>query len=72
MKVCIWASCAFLYICQISPIYMRLMSNAKLDTLTTIGLGVMIFGILFESIARKILIVFVIGDYIRLSVVLII
>lgn len=51
MKVCIWASCAFLYVCQISLIYMRLMSNAKLDTLTTIGLGVMIFGILFESIA---------------------
>lgn len=49
LKVVIWISCAFLYCCEVSPVFFRLENAAKPDIVTLIGLIIMACGIILES-----------------------
>lgn len=51
VKIAIWITCALLYVTQVSGIMFRLLNNAQDDTSTYIGLAIMAFGILLESMA---------------------
>ena len=50
-KVCIWLSCAFLYVFQISPVFFRLENGAGTDICSIVGVAIMACGILLESLA---------------------
>ncbi len=50
-KLGLWISCGFLYTLMTIPIYFRLNNGAESDVMLWIGMGVMLFGILLESMA---------------------
>lgn len=51
LKVVIWAACALLYCCEVSPVFFRLENGAKTDIISIIGAVIMALGILLESAA---------------------
>ncbi len=51
LKIIIWVSCAFLYCCEIAPIFFRLKHGAPTDWAAVAGALVMAIGILLESAA---------------------
>lgn len=51
LKVLVWASCALLYCCQVSPIFFRLQNASSTDAAAVIGTIVMALGIILESAA---------------------
>lgn len=48
-KIFIWVSCAFLYVCETSPILYRLQNGAKTDVIAIIGTVIMALGIILET-----------------------
>lgn len=51
LKVVVWISCAFLYICEVSPAFFILLNQKKPDVVTIVGTIIMALGILLETIA---------------------
>ena len=51
LKLIIWISCAFLYCCEVSPVFFRMENAVKPDAVTVIGLIIMACGIILESAA---------------------
>ena len=51
VKCSIWVTCTVLYVTQALPVFYRLHNGAKTDVWTIIGVSVMAFGLIFESIA---------------------
>ncbi len=51
VKVCIWVSCAVLYVLEVSPVFFRLQNGGAVDTVTVIGAVIMACGILLESMS---------------------
>ncbi len=51
VKIAIWVTCAALYVTQVSGVFYRLQNGASDNTWVYIGAAVMLFGIVFESIA---------------------
>ncbi|MBQ2776167.1 MAG: DUF1295 domain-containing protein [Peptococcaceae bacterium] len=51
VKVCIWVSCALLYVLEVSPVFFRLQNGGSVDLVTVIGAVVMACGILLESMS---------------------
>ncbi len=49
LKIIIWISCAFLYVCETSPIFFRLENHTKTDVASIIGTILMFLGIILES-----------------------
>lgn len=49
LKVVVWVSCAFLYCCQVSPVFFRLQNGAKTDAAAVVGTVIMALGIVLES-----------------------
>ena len=49
LKIIVWASCALLYCCQVSPVFFRLLHKAKTDTAAIVGTVILALGILLES-----------------------
>lgn len=49
LQVVVWVSCAFLYCCEVSPIYFRLKHDAPTDGAAVAGMIIMALGILLES-----------------------
>lgn len=50
-KVSIWVSCALLYVCQVSPVFFRLLNGADTSATCIIGIIIMACGIALESAA---------------------
>ncbi len=50
-KVCIWISCALLYVMEVSPVFFRLQNGGAVDAVAVIGLVIMICGLLLESLS---------------------
>ena len=50
-KFSIWITCALLYVLQVSPVFYRLFSGIGDDSLSYLGLAIMTFGIIIESLA---------------------
>lgn len=50
-KLFIWIPCAFLYLFQASPIFFRLQNKAPATISTYVGIGILILGIVIESLA---------------------
>lgn len=51
VKCAIWITCAALYALQVLPVYYRLSNHRGTDFCTLLGAAVMLFGLLFESVA---------------------
>ena len=51
VKIAIWVTCAALYVTQVSGVFYRLLNGAEDNAWVYIGAAVMLFGIVFESIA---------------------
>ena len=51
VKICIWISCALLYVLEVSPIVFRLQNGGAVDAVTLFGAVVMACGILLESMS---------------------
>lgn len=51
VKIAIWVTCAALYVTQVSGIFYRLVNGSGSNVWTYIGAAVMLFGIVFESVA---------------------
>lgn len=51
VKLAIWITCALLYACQTAPVYFRLNEDKDAPVSLIIGILVMAFGAIFESIA---------------------
>lgn len=51
LKVIIWWSCALLYVCEASPVFFRLLNGGKTDTVSLVGLIIMLSGICLESLS---------------------
>lgn len=51
LKVVTWISCAFLYCCEVAPVFFRLENKGGDDVLSYVGLVIMALGVLLESIA---------------------
>lgn len=51
LKVVVWASCALLYCCEVSPVFFRLENGTTTNVVSIIGAIVMALGILLESAA---------------------
>ena len=51
LKVIVWASCALLYCCEVSPVFFRLENGADTNIISIIGVVIMALGILLESAA---------------------
>lgn len=51
LKVVVWASCALLYCCEVSPVFFRLENEANTNVIYIIGAVIMALGILLESTA---------------------
>ena len=49
LKIVVWVSCAFLYCCQVSPVFFRLQNGTKTDAAAIIGTVIMALGIVLES-----------------------
>ncbi len=50
-KISIWVSCALLYVCQVSPVFFRLLNGADTSATCIIGIIIMACGIALESAA---------------------
>ncbi len=51
VKVCIWITCALLYVLEVSPVFFRLENGGAVDAFAVIGLLIMIGGVLLESMS---------------------
>lgn len=51
LKIVVWASCALLYCCEVSPVFFRLENEATTNVISIIGAVIMALGILLESTA---------------------
>ena len=51
VKVAIWVTCAALYVLQVVPVMYRLHNGSGSSVFTYIGAAIMLFGIVFESVA---------------------
>lgn len=51
VQVLVWAACALLYACEVSPVLFRLESGAGADAVTVIGCALMACGIVLEAAA---------------------
>ncbi len=51
VKIAIWVTCAALYVLQVLPVFYRLLNGQGSNTWVYIGAVVMLFGIIFESVA---------------------
>ena len=51
VKICIWISCAALYVCETSPVLFRLETGKGGDTLSIIAAVIMALGIVCEMVA---------------------
>ncbi|MBR3836085.1 MAG: DUF1295 domain-containing protein [Clostridia bacterium] len=51
VKIAIWVTCAALYVTQVSGVFYRLVNVSGSDVWTYIGAAVMLFGIVFETVA---------------------
>ena len=51
VKIAIWVTCAVLYVLQVLPVFYRLHNGSGSNVWTYIGAAVMLFGIVFESVA---------------------
>lgn len=51
LKVVVWASCALLYCCEVSPVFFRLENGTATNVVSIIGAIIMALGILLESAA---------------------
>ena len=51
VKCAIWITCAALYVTQVIPVCYRLQNGTGSDLCTYIGAAVMVFGLIFESLA---------------------
>ena len=51
VKIAIWVTCAALYVLQVLPVFYRLVNGQGSNTWVYIGGAVMLFGIIFESVA---------------------
>lgn len=51
VKIAIWITCAALYVTQVSAVFYRLHNGSGSNICTYIGAAVMLFGIVFESVA---------------------
>ena len=51
VKIAIWVTCAVLYVLQVLPVFYRLHNGSGTNGWTWIGAAVMLFGIVFESLA---------------------
>jgi steroid 5-alpha reductase family enzyme len=51
VKIAIWVTCALLYVTQISGVMYRLQNASADNPLVFIGAGVMLFGLIFETLA---------------------
>lgn len=49
LKVVVWVSCAFLYCCEVSPLFFRLENASKTDAAAIIGAVIMALGIALEA-----------------------
>lgn len=49
LKILVWSSCAFLYCCEVSPIFFRMQHHACVDLTSIIGTVIMALGILLET-----------------------
>lgn len=51
VKLCIWVSCALLYVLEVSPVFFRLSNGGVVDSVAVVGVVIMICGILLESVS---------------------
>ncbi len=51
VKCAIWITCAALYVTQVLPVFYRLLNSKGTDAFLIVGLVIMAFGIIFESVA---------------------
>ncbi len=51
VKIAIWVTCALLYVTQVSGVFYRLQNGAKDNALVFVGAGVMLLGLVIESVA---------------------
>ena len=51
VKCAIWITCAALYVTQVLPVFYRLRNGADTDVCTIVGVCIMAFGLVFESVA---------------------
>ncbi|MBR5534561.1 MAG: DUF1295 domain-containing protein [Ruminiclostridium sp.] len=51
VKIAIWVTCAALYVLQVLPVFYRLLNGQGSNPWVYIGAAVMLFGIVFESVA---------------------
>ena len=51
VKCAIWITCAALYVTQVLPVFYRLHNGAETDVCTIVGVCIMAFGLVFESVA---------------------
>ncbi len=51
VKCAIWITCAALYVTQVLPVFYRLRNGADTDVCTIVGICIMAFGLVFESVA---------------------
>lgn len=49
LKILIWISCAFLYACEVSPVFFRLENELGSDAFAYVGAGIMFVGIALET-----------------------
>jgi len=50
IKISIWLPCAFIYACELSPVFFRLKNGISDDVMAYVGIAVSCMGILFESL----------------------
>lgn len=51
LKILCWLTCALLYVCEASPVWFRLQNAASDDVTGWVGLGIMVVGLILESVA---------------------
>ncbi len=51
VKCAIWVTCALLYALQVIPVFYRLANGSGSDICCLVGAGIMLFGLVFESVA---------------------
>lgn len=51
LKILCWLTCALLYVCEASPVWFRLQNASSDDVTGWVGLGIMVVGLILESVA---------------------
>lgn len=51
IKVAMWVICALLYLCETAPVFYRANNGIKSTVITYVGAGIMILGVIVESLA---------------------